>query len=175
MSVTFAQKMNYSIAFGDMGATMYPFQQVFNNTFFPYMKLSGEYSYIEKNKNTLFQAFDFNNTDHGTIGFISGLGTAGGYRYRVTSKFSVDLTLGIGFNIIFPRSKQFELNTDGSYSEKRPIFIKPDVSASFCFAYKLPNENQVFLRYGYHAIINYNRSVSVLPYEVLMLGYRFIR
>jgi hypothetical protein len=167
-----AQKMNYSIVFGDMGATMYPFQQVFNNTFFPYLKLSGEYNYVQKNKSTFFQVFDFNNMYHSTIGFISGLGTAGGYRYSLTSKFSMDITLGVGFSLIFPQSKQYKKSPDGSYSEKRPVFIKASVFSSFGLAYELPNENSIFLSYGYNTFINYNRSVSFLPYESLMIGYR---
>ena len=169
---SYSQVWSGSLSFGDKAATLYPFAQAFDKTFYPVTQLAAEYQYFEKKQHSIFQTAVFHFQDHKLLGYGLGLRSEAGYRYLFSNGFFPEVLLGIGYLGTIPSEKQFKLNENGIYKEADPLISMIEIPFTIGIGYQWKNRYSVFLRYQYSAQFPYNNTIPVVPSDNFLLGFR---
>lgn len=168
-----AQKINFRFAFGDRAATIYPFTHAFDKTFYPVFQAGIEYQYFYKKRCSLYQTAILHYNYHKYLGHDFGILSEFAFAYHFKKSFFFQTSLGIGYLMEVPNVKTFKLNSNGDYVNATPVLSMASIPFTLMGGYEFKKGISIFLAYQYNVQFPYNKTVSLLPTDNLMLGFKY--
>ncbi len=170
-SPLYGQCCKLFVAVGDRSATLYPFEKVFDNNFYPLVQAGIEYLYNTDTSHLFYQTAEATFYSHENLGYGFGLRSQFGYRYEALGAFYPEVLAGVGYIGTLPSHEQFVMQ-DGHYVSTRPWLSRVEVLLSVSFGYRFWKGKSLFIRYQYSVMAPYNQSIIAVPTDNLMLGFK---
>lgn len=151
-----------------------------SNPFHPGISIGLERKYNSNLKNILFQTLNCGLYLHKTFEHGLYLNTESGYRHIYKPGITNEISIGIGYLHTFSATKQYELNSNGEFTEKntkgRPhAMISAAIGLGYDFSTIFGKELMIYLKYQPFIELPYSddNSIPLMIHTSLHLGTTF--
>lgn len=148
--------------------------------FHPGISIGLERKYNQNKKNILFQTLNCGFYLHKTFEHGLYINTESGYRHIYKPGITNDISIGIGYLHTFSASKQYELDSNGEFTEKstqgRPhAMISAAIGLGYDFSTIFGKEFMIYLKYQPFIELPYSddNSIPLMIHTSLHLGTIF--
>ena len=157
----------------------YPFGKftgLFKDALHPGIEISHGNNFSKRKKHDWFYEFRLGYFYHRYVQHGIPLTTGLGYRYHLSTAFSLETSLGAGFMKSIPAAEVFSQGTDALYHEKKgkgreQIIATYGVGGNYHFNKKSPSNWRLFATYQQRIQFPFIKSyVPILPYNSFLLG-----